>query len=296
MQDVWQLAVQPSTLTWQQLFQQQCVVFLGSRIKIFIWNLCTNRQSEPFGILVMGSLEAEGGKTSSQNRKHTFSRHSTRSHEGKNVKSSTRNLWLVLQYNHFSVIVCLSSRLDGRDAPVPVSLLVFSSSTPSCHQFPTSALLETRLGWGENDSDDNSVAAAFFFLDLWHQIAAPSEIVAVKIGLEAGRGWGWNMVCTVPHLCVECHCATTAILCTNYFFLAAFFRPTECFYFSAEWYNFAAIFTAAGRLHGRPTRGFLLFLQICMVPVYYLLLAPWPHRVQSNSNQIKVNPYGPAVR
>lgn len=66
---------------------------------------------------------------------------------------------------------------------------------------------------------------------------------------------GWVVVYGVQFASFECHCATTVILCNNYVFLAAFFRPTKCFHFSAEWYNLAAIFTAAGRLQGQPTCG-----------------------------------------
>lgn len=183
---------------------------------------------------------------------------------------------LVLQYNHFSVIVCLSSRLDGRDAPVPVSLLVFSSSTPSCHQFPTSALLGTRLGWGENDSDNNSVAA-LCLICVWSVIVLRRPYFAPTIS-------SWLHSSGQP---------SVFTFLQNGIILQLFLlRPADCRADPLVALRMAQqIPFVSADLHGP-----CLLPSTCSIEVNDSMQSPRPHRVQSNSNQIKVNPCGPAVR
>lgn len=147
------------------------------------------------------------------------------------------------------------------------------------------------------------------FLDLWHKIVAPSETVAVKIGLWAGRNEGVEY---------SVHCASfvwSVIVLRRPYFAATM---SFCLHSSGQlsvftflqngiilqlfllWQAHCRLATlrmaqqipfVSAALHGPR-----LLPSTCPNEVNDSVRPPWPHRVQSNCNQIKVNPCGPPVR
>lgn len=170
----------------------------------------------------------------------------------------------------------------------------FNSLPPVFQWCPNGELTWTGWGW----FGWLHIAAA----DFWHQIAEPWEIVAVKISLDGVWVARWCMVCNLPYLCVECHCATTVILWNNYVFLAAFFRPTQfTFLQNGIIWQLFLLRLADCRANSLSAPCSVQQIPFVSADLHHPCLLPsicsnkvndWVHGSYNNSNQIKVDPCG----